>query len=502
MTTQVTTRPVQQQTPPQRRYWPEASVVAAVFVVLAVTSNAYGYHRDELYFLACGKHLAWGYPDQPPLTPLLAVLGDAISPGSLWAFRLPATILTTLSVVLVILIAHEMGASRRARVIAALTISTSAVVLMAGHLLMTNTTDFFFAALMTWLLARYIRTRTAYLLLLIGVVLGVGLLNKTLLGLLALALVIGLLVAGPRSALRSKWLLGGAVAALAIAAPNLVWQATNGFPQLDMAAAIQGRVVAGGRFGVIPFQLVLISPLLVPIWGAGLVRLVRRNTFRVFGVAYVALAIELLVLGGNGFYLAGAYPALMAAGAIATDRWLTTAVRRRVLVGTFSGSAVLVGLAGLPLIPVAAITDVPLVHYLDFGGTREQVGWPELTAEVKAVYDGLPADERERAVVVTRNYGEAGALERYGFSKVYSGHNAYAGWGRPPEGADVVIVLGSQRDRTPLDWVQASCISANIVGETSNSAGLKNAEQHRPIWLCRGLNHTWQQIWPTLTWLG
>jgi hypothetical protein len=233
---------------------------------------------------------------------------------------------------------------------------------------------------MSWLLARYTRTRTAYLLLFIGVVLGVGLLNKTLLGLLALALVIGLLVAGPRSALRSKWLLGGAVAALAIAAPNLVWQGTNGFPQLDMAAAIQGRVVAGGRFGVVPFQLVLISPLLVPIWTAGLVRLLRPNTFWVFGVAYIALAIELLVLGGNGFYLAGAYPALMAAGAISTDRWLTTAVRRRVLVGTLS--------------------------------------------EVKAVYDGLPGDERERAVIVTRNYGEAGAFDRfgpeYGLPKVYN----------------------------------------------------------------------------------
>jgi 4-amino-4-deoxy-L-arabinose transferase-like glycosyltransferase len=509
MTSQVTTRPVDDQAPPTswwRRHWPEATVVIAVLVVLAATSNAYGYHRDELYFLACGKRLAWGYPDQPPLTPLLAMLGNAISPGSLWAFRLPATIATTLSVVFVILIAAEMGASRRARVIAALTVSTSAVVLMAGHLLMTNTTDFFFAALMSWLLARYVRTRTAWLLLLIGIVLGIGLLNKTLLGLLALAFVIGLLVTGPRSALRSKWLLGGALAACAIAAPNLIWQATNGLPQLDMANAIQGRVVAGGRFGILPFQLILISPLLVPIWIAGLVRLLRRNTFRVFGLAYVALAVELLVLGGNGFYLAGAYPALMAAGAIATDRWLTTAVRRRVLAGTFSGSAIIVGLAGLPLIPATALAEVPLVHYLDFGGTREQVGWPELTSTVAAVYDGLPADERGRAVIVTRNYGEAGALERfgpqYGLPKVYSGHNAYAGWGRPPEGADVVIVLGSQRYGLPLDWVRDSCQSASIVGHSGNSAGLKNAEQDRPIWLCRGLNQTWNQIWPTITWLG
>jgi hypothetical protein len=122
------------------------------------------------------------------------------------------------------------------------------------------------------------------------------------------------------------------------------------------------------------------------------------------------------------------------------------------------------------------------------------------------VYDGLPADERGRAVIVTRNYGEAGALERfgpeYGLPKVYSGHNAYAGWGRPPAGADVVIVLGSQRDGLPLDWVRDNCQSASIVGRSSNSAGLKNAEQNRPIWLCRGLNQSWDQIWPTLTWLG
>ncbi|WP_350274510.1 glycosyltransferase family 39 protein [Kribbella sp. HUAS MG21] len=506
MTSAVAARPADDPTTTTtwwRRHWAETTVVLAVLVVLAATSNAYGYHRDELYFLACGKRLAWGYPDQPPLTPLLAVLGDAISPGSLWALRLPATLMATASVVFVILIAAEMGATRRARVIAALTVATSAAVLMAGHLLMTNTTDFFFAALLSWLLARYVRTRAPRLLLILGVVLGVGLLNKTLLGLLALALVIGVLIAGPRTAVRSRYFVAGALAATLIAAPNFAWQLAHGLPQLAMAESIQDRSVQGGRLGVIPFQLVLVSPLLVPIWVAGLVRLLRPNSFRLFGVAYVALAAELLVLGGNGFYLAGAYPALLAAGAIATDRWLTTVVRRRVLAGVFAGSAALVGASGLPLVPAAALADVPLVRQLDFGGTREQFGWPELTATVAGVYDGLPEEERARAVIVAGNYGQAAALERYGpaygLPAVYSGNNAYASWGRPPEEADVVIVLGAPRDGRPLEWTRSACRSLTMVGRTGNAAGIWNSEAERPVWLCRGPDRSWEQLWPTIT---
>lgn len=468
-------------------------VVIAVALVLTMAGFGYGFHRDELYFLAAGRHLAWGYPDQPPLTPLLARLADLVAPGSLWALRIPATLASAATVYLVARTAKEMGATARGQLLAALTTAVSGYVLVIGHMLYTVTTDLFFSALVIWLTARLIRTGDQRLLAALGAAIGLGLLNKTLLALLAAAVLLGLLVAGPREVLRGKWLAVGVGIAVVLWLPNLIWQAQHGWPQLDMIGLLSEEANLGGRAGFVPFQFLLLGPLLAPVWLAGLYVLLRHKDFRAFGVAYLVMAALLLLGGGAAYYLAGAYPALLAAGGVAIDKWLSRTWQTAVVAAALVFSAAFNAVLGLPIVPVEHLADTPITDIYHEAG--EQVGWPQLADTVAAVHRGLTPAERARAVVVTSNYGQAGAVLVYGPAKglpaVYSGQNAYGYWEIPPDTADVAIVVGGGT------WTSA-CRQLTDAAVVDNGYGLDNDEQGTPVRVCRGLTKPWSELWPSI----
>jgi hypothetical protein len=406
-----------------------------VAVVLLATSGRYGYHRDELYFLAAGHHLAWGYPDQPPLTPAIIHLTDLLG-GSLPVLRTPSALAAALTVLLTGLTTRELGGGRRAQLVAAGCSGVSAVTLVTGHFVTTTTFDVLFSVALCWLLARTIRTGDHRLLVPAGLVLGLGLMNKNLIGVLAAALVASIAITGPRRLLASRWLWLGALIAVAGGLPYVLWQAANGWPQVHMAGRISGGDDQGGRVGFVPFQLVLVSPLLVPVWLAGLRRLLRdpdARPYRAFGLGYLLLGAVYLVAGGKAYYLAGMYPVLIAAGGIAVDGWLRRAAERgrgrnlrtrlTVAIGL---TAVINALVGLALLPTSALGPVLAVNP-DAG---EMVGWPRFADAVASAWNLLPPGERGQAVILARNYGEAGALLRYGPERhlpaPYSGHNGFA----------------------------------------------------------------------------
>lgn len=475
-----------------------AGVVAAVLVA---TSARYGYHRDELYFVVAGRHLDWGYPDQPPLTPLIAGLMDRIGPGSLVVLRLPSALAGGAIVLLTGLLARELGGGRRAQLIAAACAAVSAVVLVTGHIVSTTTFDVLFSVALAWLLARVVRTGDGTLLLPAGVVLGLGLLNKNLVGVYAACLVGALLVTGPRSPLRSGWVVAGAGAALILGLPYVIWQALNGWPQLEMTRIIAGEGDVGGRLGFLPFQLLLISPLLVPLWVAGLVRLLRAGPFRFLGVAYVLLAVLYLVSGGKPYYLAGAYPALLAAGAVAADGWLARgreALRRRLLTVAVALSAVVGAVVGLAVLPERALGPVVAVN----PEAGAQVAWPRFTGQVADVWNGLTRAERATGLVLTENYGEAGAIERYGpelgLPPAYSGHNGFARW-RVPTGSAGPIVLVGYENTERRDALFANCAQQ---GTVDNGLDLDTEEQGAPIWVCAAPRKNWLDLWPEVSHLG
>jgi 4-amino-4-deoxy-L-arabinose transferase-like glycosyltransferase len=247
------------------------AIVAAVVVLLVAFASRYGYHRDELYFIAAGHHLAWGYADQGPLTPLIARAMSEIAPDSLTVLRLPSALAAGATVLLTGMLARELGGTSRAQAIAGASAASGVLVLFSGHLLSTSTFDLLAWTAITWLVVRAVRAGDDRLWLAAGVVLGVGLLNKPLPAFLAVGLLAGVAVAGPRKLLRNPhaW-LGGAIA-LALFSPWVIWQANHGWPQLDVA-----RSIAEGHSGssepwwaILPFQFLLISPLLAPVWWCG-----------------------------------------------------------------------------------------------------------------------------------------------------------------------------------------------------------------------------------------
>jgi 4-amino-4-deoxy-L-arabinose transferase-like glycosyltransferase len=466
--------------------------------VLVALSGGYGYHRDELYFLVAGAHSAWGYPDQPPLTPLLAWASTSQLGDSLIALRLPSALAIAAVVVLTALLAREFDAQPGARLFAVACTAVSGYVIAVGHLLSTATFDLLAWTALSWLLARALR-RNGSVWLAVGVVAGIGLENKTLLACYLAALAAALLVLGPRAPLRSPWLWTAVVLALVIWAPNLWWQATHGWPLLTVSGSIAagGSATSAPRWLFLPYQLVLVSLLLVPVWGIGLWRLLRDpalRTFRLFGAAYPLLAALFLVTGGKPYYLAGLYPVLLAAGAQPVLDWARRG-SAGLLAAALAVTAACTVVLMLPVIPATALASTPIPEVnTDAGAT---LGWPRLVATVTNVYHDLPPAERSTAIILTSNYGEAGALEqarsRLGLPPVFSGHMGFADWGPPPEGAAPTIAVGL--DRSALETLFASVIP---VATIDNGVGVDTAEQGRTVWICRGQRMPWPQVWPQL----
>jgi hypothetical protein len=351
-------------------------------------------------------------------------------------------------------------------------------------MLSTSTFDLLAWTAVSWLLVRALSgrhgTRTWVA---VGVAAGVGLQNKALVAFPLAGLAVGLLVAGPRDVLRLPGPWVAAALTLLMWAPYVAWQATHGWPLLALSEAI-----AGGSSGsseppwlFVPFQLVLVSPFLVPMWVAGWWRLARDpalRAYRAFAVAFVVLAIVFTVTGGKPYYLAGLYPVLLAAGAQPVLRWAAGPGRRALLGTALALSAATSAVLTLPLVPAPVLTATPIV-------------------EIYGEFTALPPAERTTAAVLTANYGQAGAVDRFGpglgLPPAHSGHNSYADWRTPPETATTAIVLGYDRDALRR-WFG----SVELAARVDNGIGLDNNEQGTPVWVCRDRHGSWGELWPDI----
>jgi 4-amino-4-deoxy-L-arabinose transferase-like glycosyltransferase len=486
----------------------------AVMALLVAFASGYGYHRDELYFLAAGEHLAWGYADQGPLTPLIARAMSELAPDSLTVLRLPSAVAAGATVLLTGVLARELGGSRRAEMMAAACAAVAVVVLFTGHLLSTSTFDLLVWTALTLLVVRAVRTRDDRLWLVAGVVLGIGLLNKPLPAFLALGLLAGVAVAGPRRLLRSAYVWSGAAIALALWSPWIIWQAAHGWPQIDVSREIAGGGSTSSEpwWAIVPFQVLLVGPLLAPVWIAGLARLFRDpavREFRFLAWAWVILAAVFMASGGKPYYLAGLLPTLLAAGAVQLDPWLNRGraqLRRFALVAALAVSGATSLLISLPVLP-ADNADPVIAMNEDVG---EMIGWPELVETVAGVYRELP--NRGDAVILAGNYGEAGAIDRYGpalgLPRAYSGHNAYGDWGPPAGDSGPVIAVGLEPRDSPVAPARPSAglgaqlRGCEVVARIDNEADVDNEERGTRVLVCNGPQRPWAQVWPALRHLG
>jgi hypothetical protein len=472
---------------------PVLAIAGLAVLGLLVLAGGYGFHRDELYFIVAGRHPAWGYVDQPPLTPLLSALGVAVFGTSPAAARvLPALVIGAL-ILLTAAMTGTMGGDRRAQLVAAASIAVSGI-LLAGHLASTATYDLLAWALMSWLVARILGGGDPRLWLAVGLVGGIGLLNKTTILLLPATLGAGLLLERRWSLLRSPWPWAGIAVALVIGAPNLAWQAANGFPQAEMARHIAAALGSENRSQLLPLQVILAGPLLFPVVLAGIWRLVRapaQRPWRAFAWAYLLALAVTYWQAGKSYYVAGFFPVLFAAGSIAVAAWLGRGRRRlrgAVFGGAWAVSGALVAVLTLPILPPPLLASSGVADIN--GESGEQVGWPELVATVERVAATLSPEEAGHAAIVTANYGEAGALELLGrgLPPVYSGHNGYWSFGQPADDVTTVILVG--------DVQTTGLADCPAVAAVDNGIDLENEELGALVRVCHERTTPWSELWP------
>lgn len=484
-------------------------VAAGLFVVLAAYGGRYGYHPDELYFIEAGRHPAWGYPDQPPLTPLLASAWDAAVGGRLWLFRLLPALVAAMVAPLTAATSARLGGSMPAQLVAAVLGAVMTVTVATGHLFSTATFDLTLTVAMVLLALRALDERSMASWLALGLLGGLAMQVQLLPGVVLACGVIALLLVGPRDALRSPGPWAGAAVAFIIAAPYLLWQQLHGWPQLDVAASIAAgnSTSSQPRWAIIPFQLVMTGPFICPVLVAGAWALARSPALRSrrwLIVAYGLLLVFVTATGGKPYYASGLVPAVLAAGVPATLRWMDRARWRPILAGALLVLHVYGTLTVcLPVYPVASFG----YEVADGANpdTGETVGWHRFTTQVATAVGQArmlnPAQTSGAGLVVlAENYGEAGALDRAvregtELPRIYSGHNAYAEWGPPPAAARSAVVVGYERSDTAA-WF-TSCRQIGTV-----TTGVDNDENDGPIQFCSGLRAPWPQLWKSIRFVG
>jgi hypothetical protein len=285
-----------------------------------------------------------------------------------------------------------------------------------------------------------------------------------------------------------------------IGLPNIVYQAANGWPQLSFGRALAAHNAADVRISMWYFLAILLGPPLVPVWIAGLVAVWRRPQWRALRFlvpAFVVLVALVFVMGSQPYYEFGLLAALFAIGCVPTADWLRRGRGGRVAVVAGLGglNAVVSAVVGLPLVPLSVLgsTPIPAMNQT----AADTVGWPAYVGEVAAAYRRLPPATRRHTVIVATNYGEAGAVDRYGsrlnLPASFSAQNQLYFQSRPPASATVTIFVGAELVRA-----QSLFRSCRVVGHLDNGVDVDNEEQGQPIAVCRAALGGWQRVWPML----
>jgi len=494
--------------------------VAVCFAVVKLlthllTNNAYGHFRDELYYIACGEHLDWGYVDHAPMVGVAAWFARRVLGDSLGALRFLPALAGALKVLLTGLLVREFGGGRVACAAACLCVLVAPIYLGIDTLFSMNAFEpvFWMTGALAVVLA--VRRGEPRWWLLFGLAAGLGLQNKHSTLFYGFALFVGIVATSARRSLGSKWFWMGGALAVVIFLPNLWWEYRHDWATLELLSNVgrSGKNVAVSPAEFVKQQVLMLHPLSFPVWAAGLWFLLfdrEGRRFRLLGVAYLVLLATMIALKGKNYYMQPVYPMLFAAGGVMFERltrrpraaWLKYAYPLVLLV---SGAA-LAPLV-LPLLPVESYLSFqdrlgfkPPKTEVGHAGPLPQLfgdmfGWPEMVDEVARVYNSLPAEERAKAGIFANNYGEAGAVDFYGpargLPKAVSPHQNYFLWGPREYTGEVLILLQSKRKDA-----ERNCASVEEAGRVGHPYAM--AEEHFTIFVCRGLKRPLAELWPQL----
>jgi len=492
-------------------------IAAFSFVLHMIFNNRYNYFRDEFDYIICGRHLAWGYVDQPPLVPVLSRIFLAVFGVSLRAVRLMPVLAISATIILSGMIARELGGKKFAVVLTALAVLVAPIYLSNGSLLTSNCLE-----PLLWMGCVYFailaakRNEPRYWLW-FGVVAGVGIQEKYSIAVLGFGIVIGLLVTAQRRFLWTKWFWIGGAAAFLIFLPNLIWNVANDWPFVQLMHNIKasGRDVVLSPWQYFTQQILMVHPVNAILWITGVIALLvapRFRPYRFLGWAYLIAFATFVALKGKGYYLGPIYPVYLAAGAVVIDDgidrirqgWLKPAIATLlVIAGAWLAPIV------VPILPadqfIAYMDKLPFKvprnehsheraalpqHYSD------QFGWDEIVSGVLVAWNRIPAGERKECAIFAQDYGQAGAVDflgpKFGLPPALSGHQSWWLWGPRGYSGNCMIVLDDSQQQLEKYYDRVE-----FVGLTPDNPYA--LEKQLTVFICHGFKQgTLADVWPRL----
>jgi hypothetical protein len=488
--------------------------VAFVRIILyCIAGPNYGYFRDELYYLACGEHPAWGYVDQPPLIGWMAWFLQHTVGTSLWALRLLPAVAGAATIVLAGILSREFGGHRWAMFLASLAALMAPVSLALSHLFTMNAFDPLLWTAIAYLIVRIAKNDDRRLWLAVGVLVGITILNKYGIIFWVVGLIVGLCLTPLRRNLSDRWFWFGCAIAAVIALPNFVWQLEHQFPFLELMHNVResGRDIVLSPLPYLQAQaqmLGFVAALLVPF---SLLFFFSKQgrMFGALGWAYLIFLAEMIILHGKMYYVAPVYPMMFAAGAV----WIEGMTERKVWVKpTFAvAMTAICGIYAPTILPILSVPNFLAyehkmgIEQQKFEHSKEGVlpqlyadmfGWEEIAQRVAAYYHTLSPEEQRKTAIFANNYGDAGAIDffgpKYGLPKSIGGHQSYWIWGPREYTGESMIVLGEGHEEN----MQTKCTSYSIIGNTKDP--LSRPDDWLPIYHCRGFKWNLHSVWPAL----
>ena len=480
-----------------------------------LTAENYGYFRDELYYIAASERLDLGYVDFPPFVALATAFARVTLGDSLLALRLLPALAGAAVVVLAGLMARELGGGRFAQCLAALAVLVAPNFLVFGTFISMDAFDQLFQVSAAYVLLLILKRNRPRLWLLFGLFAGLGLLTKVTMLFFGFAVFVALLVTPARRHLLTPWPWLGGVVAFVFLLPYLLWQVSHGWPTLEFWGEYGGKVDEASPAEFLIEQIVTMQPTTLPLWlvGLGFYLFAREGRpYRALGWIYVVLFVLFVALNAKFYFLAPAYPVLLAAGSVAIKRFIEQHRRWRWALPIYASVLAISGVLVAPItvVPVLPVDTLARITG-DLGGdagieveTREvtelpqnfadRFGWEDMTETVASVHDWLPPEERSEVCVLTGNYGEAGAMDffgdNHGLPKAISGHNSYYLWGPRGCSGETVVSVGVPRER--LEEVFGRIERADTV----RCRYCMPDEDGLPVYVCRDPKLPFEEAWP------
>jgi hypothetical protein len=514
-------RPVDQTFEPALRL---ALLFAAIKLAIHIAANlweshiGYGYFRDELYYIICGRHLAWGYVDHGPGVAIQAKLALAIFGKSLAGIRMFSAAAGAGRVFLTGLLAWSLGGRRPAQALAMIGVLVAPQYLGTDSYLSMNSFESIFW--MTCLLAiiLIVGGGSEKLWLLFGLSAGIGLLNKPSMTFFLVALLVALLLTSQRRLLFNRWAAVGIAVLVLIALPNLLWQVHYHWPTLEFLhnGKVENKNVKLPPLRFLAEQILNLQPATILIWGAGLIWLLRNplaKNWRWLGLTYLFFLAGMMALHAKDYYVAPIYPILFAAGGIAWEmRFSNRKPVKNNRAFAFPIIETLLIVTGLLVLPMALpvlkpdtwLTYTKATHlYKTSSNTENQTngplpqfyadrfGWQEEVDQVTRIYHSLSPEDQRIVGISCSNYGEASAIDflGHGLPPAISGHNNYWLWGPHGDTGEVMIVINGATPKEMREFYD----SVEVAGRMDHP--LSMPYEHRNIYLVRGRHKNVSEDW-------